>query len=125
MWREFRRGVMRAVLLGVALPAAAWGVEVIVDNNNGLNTGGSAFTILSGGSGAPSGWRTTSATAGYYGTDYHFKETTSFGNTFGEVEWRPSLPSAGQYEVAVRYTQGGNRSPAAPYTVDRSGAAAR
>ncbi len=104
-----------------ALLPAAHGVEVIVDNDNGLNSGGSTFTILSGGTGGGTGWKTSSSTGGYYGTNYAFKDTTGSGSTSGEVEWRPSLPSSGAYEVAVRYTQGSNRSPAAPYTVDYDG----
>lgn len=103
----------RAMLLlmigaGLLLPAgqALAQTEVIVDNAD------SGFAILSG------SWTLTSATPGYWGTDYRFANTTSAGGAPGEVEFRPDLPESGYYEVSVWYTQGGNRSTAAPFTAD-------
>ncbi|MBN1492190.1 MAG: family 10 glycosylhydrolase [Phycisphaerae bacterium] len=98
-----RLAIMVGALLVGVVPAV--GAEVIVDN---LDSG---FTVLSG------DW-TEGAYAGYYGTNYRWVETS--GEPFSEVEWRPNLPAAGAYEVAVWYVQGGNRANNAPFTIDHA-----
>ncbi len=80
--------------------------EVIVDNE------GPGWSILSG------SWTLTSSTPGYWGTNYRFATN---GGAVREVEWRPTLPAAGDYEVAVWYTQGANRATNAPFTVTYNG----
>ncbi len=113
-----RRGyrALATVAMLMAGAQATRAAEVIVDNTD------SGFTILSGGSGGTNGWQTSSSTPNYYGTNYRFKNTTlGSGSTSGEVQWQPNLPAADQYEVAVWYNTGTNRSTAAPYTVNYNG----
>jgi len=57
-----------------------------------------AFTVLS------QTWETGTSAAGHYGTNYRYRTTTGFdGSPAGEVEWRPNLPQAGTYQVAIYY----------------------
>lgn len=86
--------------------ATAQAVEVIVDN------GDPGFAVLSG------VWITGTA-ATPYGSDYRWRSTTS-GPAAGEVEWRPSLPEAGSYDVAVWYVSGVNRATNAAYVIDHA-----
>lgn len=93
--------------LFATLPAAAQ--TVIVDDAD------PGFSVLS------ADWTWSDATPGHWGTGYQFRTTTGFGNSFGEVEFRPDLPTTTTYEVAVWYTQGSNRAPDAPFTIHYNG----
>lgn len=106
-------GCIRGLVLwavGMVVATAAGEVralEVVVDNSD------SGFAILSG------TWYTgTSATP--WGSDYRWRSTIT-GTPTGEVEWRPTLPVAGVYEVFVWYVQGANRATDAPFTVEGAG----
>lgn len=88
--------------------------EVIIDNAD------PGFTILQG----ADEWILATAASGRWGPDYYFAHTTATGAAFAEVEWRPNLPAAGTWEVAVWYPQGANRASDAPYTVDYAGGSA-
>lgn len=90
--------------LGLLLVGVAHAQEVVIDN------GGAGFSVLSG------TWTPSTVAANYWGSDYLYRPTSADDVT-GEVEWRPSLPRAGMYEVAVWYTSGLNRTSSAPYTV--------
>lgn len=113
-WGQYGENLMAAkssdchiaiLLMSLLLPlsVAAGAVEVVIDNSD------SGFTILSG------TWMTgTSATP--YGTDYRWRAAVA-GSPTGEVEWRPSLPASGTYEVFVWYVEGANRATNAPFVI--------
>ncbi|UCG17094.1 MAG: hypothetical protein JSV19_03495, partial [Phycisphaerales bacterium] len=88
-----------AALLGTA-PLSAQ--SVIVDNTD------PGFTVLS------ETWGTATAD-GQWGTDYRYKSTKD--SPPGEVEWRPTIPTADAYEVAVWYPPVDKRPNDAHYTV--------
>jgi hypothetical protein len=80
--------VAACVSLVLFAASPAWSdTIVIVDNSD------AGFTDYN------SAWSVTSMD-GQYGDDYHYK-TTRTSSPYNLVEWRPSLPTAGQYEVAV------------------------
>jgi hypothetical protein len=87
------------------LAAAATAQTIIVDNSD------PGFSVLS------QTWSTGTSAPGHWGPDYRYRQTTASGAAFGEVEWRPNLPAAGAYQVAIYYPQGGNRANDAPFTV--------
>lgn len=83
--------------------ATSLGLEVIVDNSD------AGFSVLS------QTWSLANL-SGQYGADYRFKLTSD--SPPGEVEWRPTLPLAGTYEVALYYRSTGSGRPSnAAYTV--------
>jgi len=96
-----------ATLAATALQAQT----VIVDNAD------PGFTVLTG------EWSTGTTAPGHWGADYRFRTTTGYGTPIGEVEWRPNLPHAGAYQVAIYYPQGTNRANNAPFTVHHAGGA--
>ncbi|NLX21782.1 MAG: family 10 glycosylhydrolase [Phycisphaerae bacterium] len=101
--------VAACVSLVLFAASPAWSdTIVIVDNSD------AGFTDYN------SAWSVTSMD-GQYGDDYHYK-TTRTSSPYNLVEWRPSLPTAGQYEVAVWYRSTGSGRPNnAQYTVYHSG----
>jgi hypothetical protein len=101
-----RKSLATIVLLGLGLVAT--GQTVIVDNSD------PGFSILSGSWGS-------GAYGSPYGVDYRWATTTSGGVPTAEAAWRPDLPLAGVYEVAVHYVSGSNRTTAAPYVVHALG----
>jgi len=107
VWRQSRWSVWAAVAVCALGVTVASGAPMIVDNQD------AGFSVLSG------EWKTGSLPGGW-GPDYRFADTFD-DPPFGEVEWRPALPVAGAYEVAIWYPQGGNRAPDAPFTVDYAG----
>ncbi len=66
-------------------------------------------------------WSTGTSAPGHWGADYRYRTTTGYGSAYGEVEWRPNLPSAGLWQVSIYYPQGTNRAPDAPFTVQHAG----
>ncbi len=103
---HFRVGLLALLAPILAVCGISRGQSVVVDN---VDPG---FSILSG------NWSLGTTASGRYGADYYFHITTGFGEqTIGEVEWRPTLPVGGVYEVAVYYPQGSNRAADAPFTV--------
>jgi len=97
-----------ALLLGLSTAGVAIGQAIVVDNAD------PGFTILSG------TWD-TGAYGSPYGADYRWATTSGAGGAPAEVEWRPDLPQAGEYEVAVHYVSGTNRATDAPFTVHHAG----
>lgn len=91
----------------LALTSAAYAQLVTVDNE------GAGFTLLAG------SWN-TGAFGTPNGTNYNWADTVT-GTATHRCEWRPTLPSAGSYEVAVWYVPGGNRSNNAPFRIYHSG----
>jgi uncharacterized lipoprotein YddW (UPF0748 family) len=87
-----------------ALAVTAATQTVTVDN------GDPEFTILYG------EWN-TGAYGNPYGEDYHWALTSGYGAPPAEVEWRPALPAAGEYQVATWYVEGWNRADNATFTV--------
>lgn len=87
-------------------------VDLVVDNANANNTGGS----LSSKTGT---WSTSTANLGFYGTDYEHDGNTGQGTkTF---TFTPNLPSSGVYSVFIRWTAHVNRATNVPvdiYTSD-------
>ncbi|MBI1291559.1 hypothetical protein GC173_10000, partial [bacterium] len=80
-------------------------VEVIGDN------GTAAWS-------ASASWLASTSTAGYYGSNYHYRATEAISDA---ATWTVSLPSAGSYTVAARWTAGTNRAASAPYIVYHTG----
>jgi hypothetical protein len=78
--------------------------DIVIDNTD------TDFSPLSG------TWSTGTSAAGHYGTDYRYATTVSGGAT-ASCEWRPDIPTTGDYEVQVYYPQGSNRAPDSPFIV--------
>jgi len=97
-----------------------WGA-LVTEVNNRLGSSSSNDRVIDNtdpGFSTPSGtWTTGTSAAGKYGADYRFAGTTSGGTATAVAEWRPNLPAGGDYEVAVYYPAGTNRSDNAPFTV--------
>ena len=87
----------------VSLEAPPASGEVIVDNADAT---GVTFT---------GAWTASSATAGYYGTNYHHDGFALPGTK--SVRFTPTLPQAGTYEVFARWTAHANRASNARYDV--------
>jgi hypothetical protein len=95
------------LVASLACIAPARAATFVIDNTD------AGFNVLS------QTWSLSSAT-GQYGTDYRYKLTSDA--PAGEVEWRPVLPTASVYEVAVYYrTTGVGRPNDARYTIDYAG----
>jgi len=96
-----------ATLLTVSSFPPARAQSITIDNSD------AGFSVLS------QDWLTGTSAPGHYGADYRFRNTTgaSPANTAGQVEWRPTLPAAGTYQVSIYYPQGTNRATNAPFTV--------
>lgn len=109
VWASLRVCLTALVTAAIGLLAAvpSFAATVIVDNAD------SGFAVLSG-----SAW--TPATApGQWLTDYVSQAT---GDPAGEVEWRPEIPTAGEYEVAVWIPATAAARPNnAAYTVHHAG----
>ncbi len=78
--------------------------EVIVDNT------ASGFT-------ASTNWTTSTAVAGYYGTNYRQRATASVSDL---AKWSAALPATGNYKVYARWTAAADRSTTAPFSVVHS-----
>ncbi|HRR87190.1 MAG TPA: family 10 glycosylhydrolase, partial [Phycisphaerae bacterium] len=93
-------------ILGV--PAVLPAAEVIVDNTD------AGFTALSG------VWSTRTSGTGEYGMNY--RRATTATTASGEVQWQPTIPASGDYEVFVWYPSGdGTHITDARYTVHYNG----
>lgn len=88
--------------------AAALRAEIIVDNRD------PGFSELAG------DWRVGQA-GRPHGDDYFLTVSSdSDGLPTAEAEWRPDLPRAGRYEIAVWFVPEQHRSPDAPFTVEHA-----
>jgi hypothetical protein len=63
-------------------------------------------------------WNKATGVAGYYGDSYR---THAAGTGTAVVRWRPDVPAAGLYTVAVWYTADTNRATNAPFLITYSG----
>ncbi|MCR4315763.1 MAG: family 10 glycosylhydrolase [Planctomycetes bacterium] len=90
-----------------AVSAAASAQDIIIDN------GGSGFSVVSG------TWTAGNSSSGKYGADYQYVATTT-GAATAEVEWRPTITTAGEYEVAIQYPEGSNRATDATFVIDHA-----
>ena len=96
----------RDLLVGgqiVSLSAPPVSGEIIVDNSDAA---GVTFT---------GAWIASSATTGYYGTNYHHDNFTLPGTK--SVRFTPTLPQAGTYEVFTRWTAHTNRASNVRYDI--------
>jgi hypothetical protein len=64
-------------------------------------------------------WLASSATAGFYGSDYLHDNNTNKGAK--SVRYTPTLPAAGNYQVFLRWAQHANRSTTVPVRVNYQG----
>ena len=97
-------------------------------NNEGISTdytftttgGGVADIIIDNPAATYTGtWTLGTSSTDKYGADYQYA-TTATSETATAV-FRPTIATAGNYDVYVWYPQGSNRSTAAPYTVYYNG----
>jgi hypothetical protein len=98
------------LFMGTTMHAAAADV-IIVDNDNANNANGT-FSVLPG-----DPWSTAGLPdyVGQWMADYAWKDTD---DPSGFAEWRPNIPAAGSYEVAVWFRSTGSGRPNnARYTV--------
>lgn len=78
--------------------------DIIIDNPSATFTGT---------------WSTGTSSTDKYGADYRYASTAT--SETATAIWRPTIGTAGTYDVYVWYPQGTNRSAAAPYTVYYNG----
>ncbi len=64
-------------------------------------------------------WQASSATAGFYGADYLHDGNTNKGTK--SVRYSPALPTAGNYQVFLRWAQHANRSTTVPVRINFNG----
>jgi len=84
-------------------PPPPTNVEVIVDNNSAAVVGS---------------WSTGTISADKYGPDYRYK-TQGSGASY--LQFTPSIPEAGNYQVREWHPQGSNRTTNAPYVISYNG----
>jgi fibronectin type 3 domain-containing protein len=76
------------------------------------NTDGTGITITGT-------WTTTTAIAGYYGTNYIYDNGTGTGGA--KVKYTPTIATKAYYEVYVRWTAFSNRATNAPIDITHAG----
>jgi hypothetical protein len=64
---------------------------------------------------ASASWATGTSSTDKYGADYRWRSTTAVSD---QAVWAFTIPTADTYEIYAWWTQGANRSPTAPYTVN-------
>ncbi|MGQ9650729.1 MAG: golvesin C-terminal-like domain-containing protein [Phycisphaerae bacterium] len=102
------RFVVTTYLAILGVPALLPAAEMIVDNT------GAGFTVLTG------VWSTRTSGTGEYGINYRRASTATTAS--GEVQWQPTIPASGDYEVFVWYPSGdGTHVTDARYTVHYNG----
>jgi N-acetylmuramoyl-L-alanine amidase len=67
---------------------------------------------------ASSNWIASTSVPGYYGSNYHYRNTQAVSDA---AVWTVNVPTAGTYRVDARWTAGSNRAPSAPYIIAHSG----
>ena len=83
------------------------GNDIIVDNADA-----SGVTVVGA-------WNTSSATAGYHGADYLHNQNNGAGQK--SVTFTPDLPSAGSFEIFLRWTSESNRASNVPVDIVHAG----
>ena len=102
---EYKR-LLLVCVLAIMTTVCAMAETIIIDNkSDDFATAGS--------------WSTGSS-SGYHVTNYRHT-TTVTGSATASASWFPTFESAGTYEVAIWYVQGGNRPTDAPFTINHSG----
>ena len=101
--RSFLNNILKSDYLINDASDSSGGLEVIVDNSD------SGFSVTGD-------WSTGNTAGDKYGSDYRFALAYP-GSGDSTAIWRPTLVTSGIYSVYVWYSQGGNRSTDAPYTV--------
>lgn len=84
--------------------ALTWPADIIIDNSS------AGFT-------ASGNWSTGTSAADRYGADYRFRPTAAVSDT---AKWSFSVPQSRNYEISAWWSQGTNRSAAAPYILPDS-----
>lgn len=82
-------------------------VSVIVDNPQAAYAGA---------------WTVATSSPDKFRTNYHYASTTANALPSAQATFTPNLPTPGQYDVAIWYPQGSNRTTNAPVTVFGSSA---
>jgi len=96
------------LVIALAGSGSLSGAEVIVDNSS------AGFSVLSG------TWSTRTTASDKYGADYRRASTATTPS--GSVQWQPTIPTAGDYQVFVWYPSGdGTHITDARYTVYYNG----
>jgi hypothetical protein len=94
----------QATNVNLSFPAGGAG-EIIVDNSDA-------------GFAASANWSTGTSAADKFGSDYRFHLTSP--GTVDHARWSFSVPSTRAYSVSAWWSQGANRSTAAPYLITHS-----
>jgi hypothetical protein len=81
------------------------GSTIILDNSTAKSVGG---TDVGG------NWTRSTATSGYYGSDFQLRASTT---SAAWARWTPRIPTAGYYNVYMRWAASSNRATAARVTV--------
>ncbi len=55
-------------------------------------------------------WSTSTGISGYYGTNYEHDGNAGASSTYKNFMWQAALPTAGTYDVFLRWTADGNRA---------------
>jgi FAD dependent oxidoreductase len=105
-YNALRRDLLLAgQVLSPSSPAI--GGEIIIDNSDAT---GVAIT---------GAWIASSATAGYYGSDYLHDNNAGQGTK--SVRYTPTIPQTGTYEVFARWTTNSNRATNVRYDIVHAG----
>lgn len=64
-------------------------------------------------------WLSSTAIAGYWGSDYEHDDNTAKGVC--RLRFRPTLPTAGTWSVQLRWTAHANRAPDVPVDIEHAG----
>lgn len=79
---------------------------IILDNPTAKTVGGGDLA---------GNWARSTATSGYYGSDY---QTCVYATSTAWARWTPRLPSTGSYEVYMRWTSATNRASAVQVNIN-------
>lgn len=80
-------------------------------------SGGIVVDNMDAGFSASSSWFTSTAAPGYWGSNYHARQTASVSDA---ATWNFQVRTLGDYEVFAWWASGSNRATAAPYIVDHN-----
>ncbi|VXC62056.1 discoidin domain-containing protein [Massilia sp. 9I] len=103
--KRFAHVVLSGCLCLTGLPAFA--ADIVVDN------GGPGFTTVGA-------WTASTFDAGYHGTNY-LHDGSAGADSGKYATWTPTIPSAGEYLVYMRWPAAANRPSAAPVEIRHAG----
>ncbi|MCX7919982.1 MAG: family 10 glycosylhydrolase [bacterium] len=104
---KFKQDVIATVIIILGWYTISFGTDFIIDD------GDLGYTEVGT-------WTVTSAYPGYYGTTYRYGSQNAT-NTTRSATWRPTIDTAGNYEVFTWYVAGSNRSSTAQYIIGYAG----